>query len=102
MAVNQSKGQVDEIVQPDSESYESLLDEYSHLAAPAAGEILQGTILKITPKEAIVDFEYKSEGLVPIEQFLTRGELTIQPGDVVDVMIDHGEPQEGYVLLSHE
>jgi len=102
MAVDPSKGQVDELVQPESQSYESLLEEYTQVAPPAEGEILQGTVLKITAKEVIVDVGYKSEGLVPIEQFLTpSGELTIKPGDVVDVMIDHGEPQEGYVLLSH-
>ncbi len=102
MAVDLSKGQVDEPVQPDSQSYESLLDEYTHLAPPAEGEILQGTVLKVTPKEVIVDFGYKSEGLVPIEQFTgPNGEVTVQRGDVVDVMIDHGEPQEGYILLSH-
>ena len=102
MAVDQSKGQVDELVQPDSESYESLLDEYTHLAPPAEGEVLQGTVLKVTSKEVIVDFGYKSEGLVPIEQFQGQnGEVTVRRGDVVDVMIDHGEPQEGYVLLSH-
>ena len=102
MAVDQSKGQVDELVQPDSESYESLLDEYTHLAPPAEGEVLQGTVLKITSKEVIVDFGYKSEGLVPVEQFQGQnGEVAVRRGDVVDVMIDHGEPQEGYVLLSH-
>jgi small subunit ribosomal protein S1 len=102
MAVDQSQGQVDELFQSDGESYETLLDEYTHLAAPAEGEVLQGTILKITAKDVIVDVGYKSEGLVPIEQFLNpQGEITVQPGDVVDVMIDHGEPQEGYVLLSH-
>lgn len=102
MAVGQSKGQVEELAQPDNENYESLLDEYTHLAAPAEGEVLQGTILKITPKEVIVDFGYKSEGLVPIEQFLgPDGEITVQRGDTVDVMLDHGEPQEGYILLSH-
>jgi small subunit ribosomal protein S1 len=102
MAVDQSKPQVEELVQPDSESYESLLDEYSHLSPPAEGEILQGTVLKITSKDVIIDVGYKSEGLVPIEQFQSHdGIVTVQPGDVVDVMIDHGEPQEGYVLLSH-
>ena len=101
MAVDQGKEQVDEPIQPDSESYQSLLDEYTHLA-PAEGEVLQGTVLKVTPKEVIVDFGYKSEGLVPIDQFLgPDGTPTVQKGDVVDVMIDHGERPEGYVLLSH-
>jgi small subunit ribosomal protein S1 len=101
MAVDQGKEQVDDMVQPDSESYKSLLDEYTHLA-PAEGEVLRGTVLKLTAKDVIVDFGYKSEGLVPIEQFLSpNGELTVQVGDVVDVMIDHGEQPEGYTLLSH-
>src|SRR5437667_3264249 len=85
------------------EEYEHLLEDYSHFAPPAEGEILQGTILKVTAKEVIVDFGYKSEGLVPIEQFQDpTGAVRVQPGDVIDVMIDHGERPEGYVLLSHE
>ena len=99
MAVDQNNGQVDPQV-PDS--YENLLDDYSHFAPPAADEVLQGTVLSITAKDVIIDFGYKSEGIVPIEQFQTRsGELTVRPGDVVDVMIEHGEQPEGYVLLSH-
>ncbi|HZT31452.1 MAG TPA: 30S ribosomal protein S1 [Bryobacteraceae bacterium] len=102
MAIDQNKQHQDLPGTPDSESYEYLLDDYTHFAPPAEGEVLQGTILKITAKDVIVDFGFKSEGLVPIEQFVAPdGSLTIQPGDVVDVMIDHGEPQEGYVLLSH-
>src|SRR6266704_5448106 len=85
------------------EDYEHLLEDYSHFAPPAEGEILQGTVLKINAKEVIVDFGYKSEGLVPIEQFQgPDGEVQVRPGDTIDVMIDHGERLEGYVLLSHE
>src|SRR3954452_5475661 len=94
MAVDQNNGQI--------ENYENLLDDYSHFAPPAADEVLQGTVLAITAKEVIIDFGYKSEGLVPIEQFQgPNGEVTVRTGDVVDVMIDHGEQPEGYVLLSH-
>ena len=100
MAVDHNNGQVGEEA-PDN--YENLLDDYSHFAPPAADEVLQGTVLSVNAKEVIVDFGYKSEGLVPIEQFQgPGGEVTVQPGDVVDVMIDHaGEQPEGYVLLSH-
>lgn len=99
-AVDQDKGPVD---QPFSESYEHLLDDYSHFAPPTADEVLQGTVLSVTGKDVIIDFGYKSEGIAPIEQFQTSsGEITVKAGDVVDVMIDHGgEQQEGYVLLSH-
>ncbi|HYW42597.1 MAG TPA: 30S ribosomal protein S1 [Bryobacteraceae bacterium] len=99
MAVDHNNGQVDPGV---PENYEDLLDDYSHFAPPAADEVLQGTVLGITGKDVIIDFGYKCEGLVPIEQFQTRtGEITVQAGDVVDVMIEHGEQPEGYVLLSH-
>jgi small subunit ribosomal protein S1 len=100
MAVDPNNQQPDEEV---PNSYENLLDDYSHFAPPAADEVLQGTVLSITAKDVIVDFGYKSEGLVPIEQFQgPGGEITVQPGDAVDVMIDHaGEQPEGYVLLSH-
>ncbi len=88
---------------PDSpENYEHLLEDYSHFAPPAADEVVQGTVLGITAKDVIIDFGYKSEGIVPIEQFQSpSGEVTVKRGDVVDVMIDHGERAEGYVLLSH-
>ena len=99
MAVDQNNGQME---QPASENYEDLLEDYTHFAPPAADEVLQGTVLGITAKEAIIDFGYKSEGIVPIEQFQSpSGEITVQVGDVVDVMIEHGAPVEGYVLLSH-
>jgi small subunit ribosomal protein S1 len=84
-------------------NYENLLDDYSHFAPPAADEVLQGKVVGITAKDVIVDFGYKSEGLVPLDQFQSpSGEVSVKVGDPVDVMIDHaGEQPEGYVLLSH-
>jgi len=84
--------------------YAQLLDDYSHFAPPSEGEVYKGTILSLTDKEAIVDFGYKSEGLVPIEQLRgPEGQVTVSPGDVIDVMIDRSaERPEGYVLLSFE
>src|SRR3984885_5724162 len=100
MAVDPNDKPADEDV---PNNYENLLDDYSHFAPPAAVEVLQGKVVGITAKDVIVDFGYKSEGLVPIEQFQgAGGEVTVQVGDPVDVMIDHaGEQPEGYVLLSH-
>ena len=97
---------VDENPQADQavpENYEDFLEDYSHFAPPAADEVLQGTVLSISGKEVIIDFGYKSEGLVPIDQFQAHsGELTVRVGDAVDVMIEHGgEQPEGYALLSH-
>ena len=86
------------------EDYEHLLADYSHFVPPAEDEVLQGRVLKVTPKDVIVDFAYKIEGIVPIDQFTgPSGEITVKPGDVIDVMVDHhAERVEGYVTLSHQ
>ncbi len=89
---------------PGAEDYEQLIDDYSHFAPPAEGEILQGHVLKVTAKEVIVDFGYKLEGLVPIEQFMQAdGSVLVERGDTIDVMVDgHRVEQDGYIVLSHE
>jgi small subunit ribosomal protein S1 len=88
----------------DWDEYEHLLEDYSHLDPPTDDELLQGNVLAITEKDVIIDFGYKSEGMVPIQEFqLPDGTLTVKPGDVVDVMIDrNAAPVEGYITLSHE
>src|SRR6202167_6857472 len=88
---------------PTEEDYEHLIEDYSHLAPPSEGELLQGHVVKVTPQEVIVDFGYKLEGLVPIEQVRQPdGTIPFKSGDPIDVMIDrHGQQPEGYSLLSH-
>src|SRR3954471_343696 len=85
------------------EDYEHLIEDYSHLAPPSEGELLQGHVVKVNPNEVIVDFGYKLEGLVPIEQLKQPdGSVTVKAGDPIDVMVDRSGPQpEGYILLSH-
>ncbi len=89
----------------DVEDLEHMLEDFSsHFALPAEGEVRQGTIVSITDRDAIVDFGYKNEGLVPLEQ-LTQpdGTVTVKRGDVIDVMIDRqAEYVEGYIRLSHD
>ena len=88
---------------PGEEDLEHLIEDYSHLAPPSEGELLQGHVVKVTPTEVIVDFGYKLEGVVPIEQLRQPdGSVTVKAGDTIDVMIDRSGPQpEGYVLLSY-
>ena len=85
------------------EDYEHLIEDYSHLAPPSEGELLQGHVVQIAPQEVIVDFGYKLEGVVPIEQVRQPdGTISVKAGDTIDVMVDrHGLQPEGYVLLSH-
>ncbi len=85
------------------EDYEHLIEDYSHLAPPSEGELLQGHVVKVGLQEVIVDFGYKLEGVVPIDQVRQPdGTIPFKSGDPIDVMVDrHGQQPEGYVLLSH-
>ena len=104
MPGNDEDRQLDTQMSGSESDYAQLLDDYSHFAPPSEGEVYQGTVLSVTDKEVIVDFGYKSEGLVPIEQFRgADGAVHVRSGDVIDVMVDRsGPPPEGYTLLSHE
>src|SRR5271163_2723867 len=88
----------------DESDYEQLIDDYTHFAPPHDGELLQGRVVKLHDNDVIVDFGYKSEGLVPIDQFAQPdGSVQIQAGDQIDVMVDRqGLQPEGYILLSHQ
>jgi small subunit ribosomal protein S1 len=66
----------------------------------AQGEIVKGTIIEIRPKELLVDIGYKSEGVIPANEFLDVGALKV--GDEIDVLIEKLENKEGTVVLSHE
>jgi small subunit ribosomal protein S1 len=66
------------------------------------GEIVRGKVVAITANEVIVDVGYKSEGLIPIEEFRgVDGEVHVQVGTDVEVLLEKAEDQEGHVLLSH-
>jgi small subunit ribosomal protein S1 len=67
------------------------------------GEIVSGTVLRVGKDNVVVDIGYKSEGVIPIAEFAgPTGELTVQPGDKVDVLIESREDENGLVLLSKE
>ena len=81
-----------------------LLDFYDNsFRNIAEGEVVKGTVVKVTPTEVIVDVGFKSEGIIPIEEFIDEtGQVTAQPGDIVDVLLERTEDREGYVVLSRE
>src|SRR5579863_6457695 len=71
------------------EEYEHLIEDYSHLAPPSEGELLQGHVVKVGTQELIVDFGYKLEGVVPIDQVRQPdGTVAFKSGDTIDVMVD--------------
>ncbi len=87
----------------EEQSYEDLLDQYGGFRKFEEGEVLKGTVLKITDTAAIVDIGYKSEGLIPISEFRNdSGEIEVVAGDTVDVFIEKTEDRDGHIVLSKE
>src|SRR5438552_11483592 len=86
----------------EDENYEKLLDQYGARNF-AQGEVMKGTVLKITDTDVIVDIGYKSEGVIPVTQFVDPGgHLTIAVGDVIDVRLEDTEDGDGHIVLSKE
>ena len=87
----------------DPDEYQHLLEDYSPLAPPSRHEVLEGRVLKISGADVFIDVGYKSDGVAPLTHFLDlQGNVTVRPGDVVEVMVDSGHTSQGYVNLSHE
>ncbi len=84
------------------EDYQKLLDLYDEsMRNLTEGEIVPGRVIGVTSNSVIVDVGYKSEGLIPIEEFTDReGRLTVEVGEEVDVLLEKTEDLEGHVLLS--
>jgi small subunit ribosomal protein S1 len=64
------------------------------------GEIVRGRVVKVTESEVLVDVGFKSEGIIPLNEF---GESpTIRVGDEIDVYLEKMENQDGLVVLSKQ
>jgi small subunit ribosomal protein S1 len=61
--------------------------------------ILEGTVVRIEGDEVLVDIGYKSEGIVPIEEWSDTGELPVA-GEKVSVLLEEIEDEFGLILLS--
>ncbi|MBI4727631.1 30S ribosomal protein S1 [candidate division TA06 bacterium] len=84
--------------QEGSGEFRSLLDEFFHKKKFEEGEIVTGTVLRISGDSVIVDVGFKSEGVVPVVEFLDRSAVEI--GKKVDLLLEQMEDQDGQIVLS--
>ncbi len=82
----------------------ALLDSFEHeqaaqeAAQAVDGNVVTGTVIKLTDKHVVVDVGLKAEGLIPIEQVLDHnGQSKLQPGQTVEVVVER-EDEAGYLL----
>lgn len=66
------------------------------------GTITEGRVVAIQKDRVIVDIGYKSEGMIPMNQFLPEELPTLAEGDLFQVYIEQREDSEGNLVLSKE
>jgi small subunit ribosomal protein S1 len=67
------------------------------------GEIVRGTIIAVQRDNVIIDIGGKSEGIIALNEFTdAQGQVTVKPGDQIDVFIESRENDDGLVTLSKE
>ena len=63
-------------------------------------EVIEGTIIALNKREAVVNIDYKSDGIIPMSEF--RYNPDIKVGDKVEVFIENQEDRKGQLILSHK
>jgi len=90
---------------PESIEMSNLLEGMETLSAPplAPGEIVQGKVLKVADGEVVVDVGLKTEATAPLSEFLNNeGQVSVAPGDSVDIWIEKYDRETGRVEISHQ
>ncbi|HFE62871.1 MAG TPA: 30S ribosomal protein S1, partial [Caldithrix sp.] len=64
------------------------------------GDIIKGTVVAITKSDVVIDVGFKSEGMVPKEEFSDLDEIKV--GDEVEVFLETSEDVDGQVMLSRK
>jgi small subunit ribosomal protein S1 len=62
-------------------------------------DVIKGTVTHMTDREAIIDINAKSEGVISLNEFRYNPDLKV--GDIVEVIVDIREDKTGQLVLSH-
>ncbi len=82
-------------------SHEELAHAYEEsLNSIKDKEVIEGTIIALNKREAVVNIDYKSDGIIPMSEF--RYNPDIKVGDKVEVFIENQEDRKGQLILSHK
>jgi len=82
----------DKLLEFDKLIEEKFVDTYNE-------SVIEGVIINLTDREAIIDINAKSEGVISLNEFRYNPDLKV--GDKVEVLIDIQEDKTGQLILSH-
>ncbi|MDO4768659.1 MAG: 30S ribosomal protein S1 [Pseudomonadota bacterium] len=66
------------------------------------GVIVSGEVVKIDETYILVDVNFKSEGQIPLDEFMENGQVAVKVGDTVDVYVVRKNEREGSIVLSRD
>ena len=88
---------IDEVDDKQLKEFEKLVAE--NFVDTLNDEVVEGTVIHITDRDAIIDINAKSEGVISLNEFRYNPNLKV--GDKVEVLIDVREDATGQLVLSH-
>jgi len=84
-----------------SEDYSDLLDRYQFSTKEfTQGSVVKGKVIKRTPTHVLVDIGFKTEGVIPIEDFREPEIAELKPGAEVEATLERTDKKDGYIVLS--
>ena len=85
--------------QNSNEGIQTQFDEYlNNLESPEEGQLVDGTVIQVTPDQVFIDVGCKSEGKIPTSEFSVLPKV----GDVVSVVLITKENKHGEVIVSKQ
>ena len=89
---------IDVIENKQLESFEKLVRE--NFVETSDDDVIEGEVIYMTDREAIIDINAKSEGVISLNEFRYNPDLKV--GDKVEVIVDIREDKSGQLVLSHK
>ncbi len=89
----------EEVLDVSRDDFEAMLDEHRTAGGDIReGQIVQARVLRVTDATVILEFGFKSEGAVPLDEF--KDPDVIEAGQEVEVLLESLEDEDGVVVLS--
>ncbi|WP_375253154.1 30S ribosomal protein S1 [Dokdonia donghaensis] len=88
---------IDTVDDKQLEEFEALVE--NNFVDTLDDDVVEGTVITITDRDAIIDINAKSEGVISLNEFRYNPDLKV--GDKVEVLIDVREDATGQLILSH-
>ncbi len=88
---------IDVVEDKQLEEFENLVKE--NFVDTADEDVIEGEVVYLTDREAIIDINAKSEGVISLNEFRYNPDLKV--GDKVEVIVDTREDRTGQLVLSH-